>query len=153
MRAVIQRVKYAHVIIDREEKRTSGPGLMVLLGIGHYDNQEDVQWLANKILNLRIFNDVKGIMNQSIKEIKGEIMVISQFTLMAQTKKGNRPSYDNAAKHEHAIPLYNLFKTITQNGVYDFYGRLHAGSRLHYLHSAIIWTFAGNLDIMYVAFF
>ena len=117
MRAVIQRVKYAHVIIDRKEKRTSGPGLMILLGIGHSDNQDDVKWLANKILNLRIFNDVKGIMNQSIKEIKGEIMVISQFTLMAQTKKGNRPSYGNAAKHEHAIPLYNLFKTVTQNGL------------------------------------
>ncbi|PWH11569.1 D-tyrosyl-tRNA(Tyr) deacylase [Bacteroidetes bacterium SCGC AAA795-G10] len=117
MRAVIQRVKYAHVIIDRKEKRTSGPGLMILLGIGHSDNQDDVKWLANKILNLRIFNDVKGIMNQSIKEIKGEIMVISQFTLMAQTKKGNRPSYVNAAKHEHAIPLYNLFKAVTQNGL------------------------------------
>ena len=117
MRAVIQRVKYAHVIIDRKEKRTSGPGLMILLGIGHSDNQDDVKWLANKILNLRIFNDVKGIMNQSIKEIKGEIMVISQFTLMAQTKKGNRPSYGNAAKQEHAIPLYNLFKTVTQNGL------------------------------------
>ena len=71
MRAVIQRVKYAHVIIEREEKRTSGPGLMILLGIGHSDNEDDVQWLANKILNLRIFSDVKGIMNQSIKEIKG----------------------------------------------------------------------------------
>ena len=117
MRAVIQRVKYAHVIIDRKEKRTSGPGLMILLGIGHSDNQDDVKWLANKILNLRIFNDVKGVMNQSIKEIKGEIMVISQFTLMAQTKKGNRPSYGNAAKQEHAIPLYNLFKTVTQNGL------------------------------------
>ena len=117
MRAVIQRVKYAHVIIDRKEKRTSGHGLMILLGIGHSDNQDDVKWLANKILNLRIFNDAKGIMNQSIKEIKGEIMVISQFTLMAQTKKGNRPSYGNAAKHEHAIPLYNLFKTVTQNGL------------------------------------
>ena len=117
MRAVIQRVKYANVTIDRKEKRTSGYGLMILLGIGHYDDEDDVQWLANKILNLRIFNDVKGIMNQSIKDVNGEIMVISQFTLMAQTKKGNRPSYCNAAKHEHAIPLYNLFKTVTQNGL------------------------------------
>ena len=102
MRAVIQRVKYAHVIIERDEKRTSGPGLMILLGIGHSDNQDDVKWLANKILNLRIFNDVKGIMNQSIKEIKGEIMVISQFTLMAQTKKGNRPSYAVSYTHLRA---------------------------------------------------
>ena len=117
MRAVIQRVKYAHVIINRKEKRTSGPGLMILLGIGHSDNEDDVQWLANKILNLRIFNDVKGIMNRSITEINGEIMLVSQFTLMAQTKKGNRPSYGNAARHEHAIPLYNLFKNITQNGL------------------------------------
>ena len=117
MRAVIQRVKYSHVTIDRKEKRTSGPGLMILLGIGHSDNEDDVQWLANKILNLRIFNDVKGIMNRSITEINGEIMLVSQFTLMAQTKKGNRPSYGNAARHEHAIPLYNLFKNITQNGL------------------------------------
>ena len=117
MRAVIQRVKYSHVTIDRKEKRTSGPGLMILLGIGHSDNEDDVQWLANKILNLRIFKDAKGVMNRSIKEINGEIMLVSQFTLMAQTKKGNRPSYGNAAKHEHAIPLYNLFKTVTQNGL------------------------------------
>ena len=117
MRAVIQRVKYAHVTIDKNEKRTSGRGLMILLGIGYSDNEDDVQWLAHKILNLRIFNDTQGIMNQSVKEINGEIMVISQFTLMAQTKKGNRPSYGNAAKHEHAIPLYNLFKTVTQNGL------------------------------------
>ena len=117
MRAVIQRVKYSRVTIDRKEKRTSGPGLMILLGIGHSDNEDDVQWLANKILNLRIFNDVNGIMNHSITEINGEIMLVSQFTLMAQTKKGNRPSYGNAARHEHAIPLYNLFKNITQNGL------------------------------------
>ena len=117
MRAVIQRVKYSRVTIDRKEKRTSGPGLMILLGIGHSDNEDDVQWLANKILNLRIFNDVNGIMNHSITEINGEIMLVSQFTLMAQTKKGNRPSYGNAARHEHAIPLYNLFINVTQNGL------------------------------------
>ena len=114
MRAVIQRVKYAHVIIEREEKRTSGPGLMILLGIGHSDNQDDVKWLANKILNLRIFNDKKGVMNQSLLDIKGELMIISQFTLMAKTKKGNRPSYIRAACHEHAIPLYNSFIEYSQ---------------------------------------
>ena len=114
MRAVIQRVKYAHVIIDRKEKRTSGPGLMILLGIGHSDNQDDVKWLANKILNLRIFNDKKGVMNQSLLDIKGELMIISQFTLMAKTKKGNRPPYIRAACHEHAIPLYNSFIEYSQ---------------------------------------
>ena len=123
MRAVIQRVKYAHVIIDRKEKRTSGPGLMILLGIGHSDNQDDVKWLANKILNLRIFNDVKGIMNQSIKEIKGEIMVISQFTLMAQTKKETALHMgmllNTNMRFHYIIYLKPLLKMAFQNQLYQ----------------------------------
>lgn len=114
MRVVIQRVKYAEVIIDGKEKKHSGRGLMILLGIENADEINDVQWLVNKILNLRIFNDKKGVMNQSLLDIKGELMIISQFTLMAKTKKGNRPSYIRAACHEHAIPLYNSFIEYSQ---------------------------------------
>ena len=114
MRVVIQRVKYAEVIIDGKEKKHSGRGLMILLGIENADEINDVKWLVNKILNLRIFNDKKGVMNQSLLDIKGELMIISQFTLMAKTKKGNRPSYIRAASHEHAIPLYNSFIEYSQ---------------------------------------
>ena len=109
MRVVVQRVKNAHVLINKKEKRSIGVGLMVLLGIEHEDESNDVQWLLNKVLNLRIFADEAGIMNKSLLDIKGELMVVSQFTLMAATKKGNRPSYIRAAKHQHAIPLYELF--------------------------------------------
>ena len=109
MRVVVQRVKNAHVLINKKEKRSIGVGLMVLLGIEHEDESNDVQWLVNKVLNLRIFTDEAGIMNKSLLDIKGELMVVSQFTLMAATKKGNRPSYIRAAKHQHAIPLYELF--------------------------------------------
>ena len=114
MRVVIQRVKYAEVIIDGKEKKHSGRGLMILLGIENADEINDVQWLVNKILNLRIFNDKKGVMNHSLLDIQGELMIISQFTLMAKTKKGNRPSYIRAASHEHAIPLYNSFIEYSQ---------------------------------------
>jgi D-tyrosyl-tRNA(Tyr) deacylase len=109
MRVLVQRVKNAHVLINKKEKRSIGLGLMVLLGIEHEDESNDVQWLVNKVLNLRIFADESGIMNKSLLDIKGELMVVSQFTLMAATKKGNRPSYIRAAKHQHAIPLYKLF--------------------------------------------
>ncbi len=114
MRVVIQRVKHAEVIIDGKEKKHSGRGLMILLGIENSDDISDVQWLVKKILNLRIFNDKKGVMNYSLIDIRGELMIISQFTLMAKTKKGNRPSYIRAAIHEHAIPLYNSFIEYSQ---------------------------------------
>ena len=114
MRVVIQRVKHAEVIIDGKEKKHSGKGLMILLGIENSDDISDVQWLVKKILNLRIFNDKKGVMNYSLLDIRGELMIISQFTLMAKTKKGNRPSYIRAAIHEHAIPLYNSFIEYSQ---------------------------------------
>ena len=114
MRVVIQRVKYAEVIIDGKEKKHSGRGLMILLGIENADEINDVHWLVNKILNLRIFNDKKGVMNHSLLDIQGELMIISQFTLMAKTKKGNRPSYIRAANHEQAIPLYNFFIEYSQ---------------------------------------
>lgn len=109
MRTVIQRVAHASVTIDGICKSSIGKGLLVLLGIEEADNQEDIDWLCKKIVNLRIFEDDNGVMNKSVLEIKGEILVVSQFTLMASTKKGNRPSYIRAAKHETSIPFYEKF--------------------------------------------
>ena len=109
MRAVIQRVSSASVTIDGAVKSAIGPGLMILLGVGHEDGQEDLDWLVKKVAGLRIFNDDAGVMNRSIVEVGGEALVVSQFTLMASTKKGNRPSYIGAAGHEKAIPMYEAF--------------------------------------------
>ena len=109
MRAVIQRVSSASVTIDGKVKSSIGPGLLILLGIGHEDGDEDVDWLVKKIAGLRIFNDQAGVMNRSVSDVEGECLVVSQFTLMASTKKGNRPSYIGAAGHEVAIPLYRKF--------------------------------------------
>lgn len=112
MRAVIQRVTKAVVTINKNIHSEIEKGLLVLLGIEDADNQEDIEWLSTKIVNLRIFNDDNGIMNLSVKDIEGEILLVSQFTLHASTKKGNRPSYSKASKHEIAVPLYE--KMITQ---------------------------------------
>ena len=109
MRVVIQRVSEAAVRVDGKIVGEIKQGLMVLLGIETADNEEDVDWLLNKTLNLRIFNDADGVMNTSLLDVEGDLLVISQFTLMAATKKGNRPSYIRAAKHEQAIPLYESF--------------------------------------------
>jgi len=109
MRVVIQRVKTASVTIDGMIKDEIGPGLLVLAGIEDADDLSDIEWLGNKIAQLRIFNDEAGVMNLSVMETGGSIMVISQFTLHAKTKKGNRPSYIKAARHEIAIPLYESF--------------------------------------------
>ena len=114
MRVVIQRVLRAHVLINQTEKREIGEGLVVLLGIETADEPTDVLWLVNKVVNLRIFNDANGVMNQSLLDRDGCLLVVSQFTLMATTKKGNRPSYIRAAKHEHAIPLYEFFLKTAQ---------------------------------------
>jgi D-tyrosyl-tRNA(Tyr) deacylase len=110
MRVVIQRVSHAQVEVAQEVVGKIGTGLLVLIGIEDPDQNEDVDWLVGKLANLRIFNDTQGVMNLSVKDINGEILVISQFTLHASTKKGNRPSYIRASKPEHAIPLYELFK-------------------------------------------
>ena len=109
MRAVIQRVSEASVKTDNRVTGKIGPGLLVLVGIEEQDSIEDIEWLSGKIVRLRIFNDAGDVMNLSVKEINGELLVISQFTLHASTKKGNRPSYIKAAKPEIAIPLYNKF--------------------------------------------
>ena len=109
MRAVIQRVSRASVTIGGQLKSSIGPGLMILLGVGHEDGQEDIDFLVKKIAGLRIFNDDAGVMNRSVVDVGGEALVVSQFTLMASTKKGNRPSYIGAAGHELAVPLYERF--------------------------------------------
>ncbi len=109
MRVVIQRVTEASVTIDGKIKSEIGEGLLVLVGIEDRDRDEDIEWLSNKIINMRIFNDENGVMNRSVLDINGEILVVSQFTLQASTKKGNRPSYIKASKHEFAIPMYNKF--------------------------------------------
>jgi len=109
MIAVIQRVSEASVTIAGAVKSKIQKGLLVLLGIEDADNDEDIEWLANKIVNLRIFNDQEGVMNVSVKDDGGDIIVVSQFTLHASTKKGNRPSYIKASKPELAIPLYENF--------------------------------------------
>jgi D-tyrosyl-tRNA(Tyr) deacylase len=109
MRVVIQRVSHASVTIDGKVKGAIQEGFMILVGIEHIDTEADVDWLCKKILGLRIFDDENGVMNRSILEVGGEILVVSQFTLHASTKKGNRPSYIRAAKHEVAIPLYEKF--------------------------------------------
>ncbi|MEZ4947835.1 MAG: D-aminoacyl-tRNA deacylase [Saprospiraceae bacterium] len=109
MRIVIQRVSEASVTIDGNVKSKIGPGLLVLLGIEDEDGHEDIEWLCNKIANLRIFNDDEGVMNLSVKDANGELLVVSQFTLHASTKKGNRPSYIKASKPDFAIPVYERF--------------------------------------------
>jgi len=109
MRAVIQRVSHASVTINGTCKSAIKEGLLVLTGIEEADGQEDIEWLCKKIVNLRIFDDENGVMNKSVLDIDGEILVISQFTLHASTKKGNRPSYIKAAKHEISVPLYETF--------------------------------------------
>ncbi len=109
MRAVIQRVSRASVTIDKKKKSEIGPGLLVLIGIEEADEESDVEWLCNKIVLLRIFDDSNDVMNLSIQETGGNILTISQFTLHAKTRKGNRPSYIRAARPEKAIPLYNSF--------------------------------------------
>jgi D-tyrosyl-tRNA(Tyr) deacylase len=106
MRAVIQRVTKASVMIDGKINGSIGAGLLVFLGIEDADNEEDIEWLAGKIVNLRIFNDEDEIMNRSVLDVAGDILLISQFTLHASTKKGNRPSYIKASKPDIAIPLY-----------------------------------------------
>jgi len=109
MRAVIQRVSHASVTIDGKQKAAIGQGLLILLGVCDEDTPEDTEWLVKKIAQLRIFNDEDGVMNRSVTDIQGEALVVSQFTLYASYKKGNRPSWFRAGSHEHSIPLYEAF--------------------------------------------
>ena len=109
MRIVIQRVSHASVTINQQVKSSIGMGFLILLGIGKDDTEEDINWLVKKVIALRIFNDEMGVMNRSIMDVNGEILVVSQFTLMASYKKRNRPSWIHAAPHELSTPLYNRF--------------------------------------------
>ena len=114
MRVVIQRVKNAQVDIENKTVGSIDQGLVVLLGIEMADTREDVVWIVKKITQLRIFSDAENVMNRSLLYVAGELLLISQFTLMAATKKGNRPSYIRAAKHDHAIPMYEAFIAETE---------------------------------------
>ena len=109
MRIVIQRVSRASVVVNKEEISSIGKGLLILIGVEEDDSETDVEWLVGKSANLRIFDDKDGVMNLSVKDIGGEVLAVSQFTLTASTRKGNRPSYIRAAGHELAVPLYEKF--------------------------------------------
>jgi D-tyrosyl-tRNA(Tyr) deacylase len=117
MRTVIQRVKRAKVSVNGTTKASIGEGLLLLLGIEAADTEEDIQWLSHKVLGLRIFDDEQGIMNRNILDVGGDIIVVSQFTLMASYKKGNRPSWIRAAGHELAVPIYERFVEVLNQGI------------------------------------
>lgn len=117
MRIVIQRVSHASVTINGQVKSAIGPGLVLLVGIEEADGAEDVEWLAHKVINLRIFDDENGVMNRSILDAEGDMLVVSQFTLFASYKKGNRPSWLRAARHETSIPLYEAFCARLSEGI------------------------------------
>ena len=117
MRVVVQRVSKASVTVNGNIISAIENGLLIFVGIENLDTQEDIDWLSNKIVNLRIFNDDEGVMNNSLLDIKGDIIVVSQFTLHAATKKGNRPSYIKAARPEIAIPLYESFIAAVENKI------------------------------------
>jgi D-tyrosyl-tRNA(Tyr) deacylase len=114
MRVVIQKVSEAKVTVEGEQVSSIGKGLLVLLGIEDADTKEDIDWLVKKIVQLRIFNDENGVMNRSVQEVNGDIIVVSQFTLHANTKKGNRPSYIRASKPDFAVPMYEKFIAKTE---------------------------------------
>ena len=124
MRAVLQRVKQASVTIEGSRKAAIEDGLLVLLGIEDADGPEDIEWLSAKIVNMRIFNDAAGVMNISVKDIDGAILLVSQFTLFAATKKGNRPSYIRASKPDVAIPLYEQMISCLEG---DLGKKVHTG--------------------------
>lgn len=124
MRAILQRVTHASVTIEGKMTARIGPGLLVLLGIEDADAEQDIEWLSAKIVQMRIFDDAEGVMNLSLKDIGGELLLVSQFTLHASTKKGNRPSYIRASKAPVAIPLYE--KMIAQLG-HDLGKPIHTG--------------------------
>jgi len=117
MRTVIQRVQRASVTVNGSTVSSIGQGLLLLLGVEAADTEEDVQWLSRKVLGLRIFDDEEGVMNRNIMDIGGDIIVVSQFTLMASYKKGNRPSWIRAAGHEHAVPMYESFVAALREGL------------------------------------
>ncbi len=130
MRAVIQRVSHASVSINGEVKSAIGPGFLILLGVCEEDSTEDVEWLVHKIAALRVFDDENGVMNRSIRDIDGNTLVVSQFTLYASYKKGNRPSWFRAGSHEHSIPLYNTFCTMLSEAIGNTVGTGEFGANM-----------------------
>ena len=130
MRAVIQRVTSASVTIEGREKSAIGLGLLILLGVEDADTQEDLAWLVKKISNLRIFDDDEGVMNRSLLDVKGEALVVSQFTLFASYKKGNRPSWFRAGSHEVSIPLYNSFCAALSDAIGKLVGTGEFGAEM-----------------------
>jgi D-tyrosyl-tRNA(Tyr) deacylase len=150
MRAVIQRVSKASVTINNTVKSFIERGLLVFVGIEDADNREDIEWLSKKIINLRIFDDENGVMNCSVREISGDILVVSQFTLHALTKKGNRPSYIRASKPETAIPSYELFcsELTTQLGQEVKTGEFGADMKVELLNDGpvTIWIDTKNRE-------
>ena len=124
MRAVIQRVSHCQVDIDEKTSGKIEQGLLVLLGVTHDDTQQDIDWLIKKLINLRIFNDDAGKMNLSVQDVQGDILVVSQFTLYANARKGNRPSYTRSAPPDTAIPLYERFLDTLRH---SFSGRVETG--------------------------
>ena len=143
MRVLIQRVSNASVTIENNIKSSIGKGLLVLVGIEDNDGAEDIEWLTGKIYRLRIFDDEDGVMNKSVQEIQGEILVISQFTLHASVKKGNRPSYIKAARPEIAIPLYeNFLKVLAEtSGVNIYSGEFGADMKVNLLNDGPVTIF------------
>lgn len=136
MRVVIQRVSHASVTIGGALKSRIGQGLLILLGIEDADTPEDIEWLSRKVVNLRVFNDEAGVMNRSILENGGDILVVSQFTLHASTKKGNRPSYIKASKPDFAVPVYHRFlQTLSEDlGKKIFSGEFGADMKVELLN-------------------
>ena len=117
MRVVIQKVKSASVSVENKTVSSIGKGLLILVGVEDADGQEDIDWLVKKVVQLRIFNDEKGVMNRSVKDVDGDIIIVSQFPLHANTKKGNRPSYIRAAKPDVSIPMYENFVAAVENAL------------------------------------
>lgn len=150
MRALIQRVSEAKVIIEGEESGAIDQGLLILLGIEHEDEEVDADWLIKKISGLRIFSDEEGKMNLAISDVNGSFLVVSQFTLHASTKKGNRPSYIKAARPEKAIPLYEYFKTALkkQTNLKVASGEFGADMKVHLVNDGpvTIWIDSKNKE-------
>ena len=150
MRAIIQRVLKASVTINKSVKSSIEKGLLIFVGIEDADNEEDIKWLSNKIIQLRIFDDEKGVANISLKDIDGDLLVVSQFTLLANTKKGNRPSYIKASKPEIAIPLYEKFihQLIIDLGKAVFTGEFGADMKIELINDGpvTIWIDTKNKE-------
>ena len=138
MRTVIQRVTHASVTIDGNVKSEIGPGLLILLGVEGSDNSEDVDWLVKKVAALRIFDDEQGVMNRSLTDVGGEALVVSQFTLYASYKKGNRPSWFRAATHDISIPLYEEFCTKLSSAIGRPVGRKNRQARTAFSRSFVV---------------